>query len=471
MLDLIAGVKANRADAMRRLNSITETAKREGRSLNASEKFRFDTLETEIRALNERAAELEARHAADEAANVNARKYGGAIKGGSAHAVSGNGEKRATMPGAAYITSEPDVYRRENADTSFFMDMVNARKSNDRDALDRLDRNNRMQAERARANGEQRAISTTNGSGGEFVPPLWLETEFVKLARPRRAFADVVGSEPLPAGTDVINIPKVATGTATAVQGTQNTAIQQTDLTTTSISAPVVTVAGGQTVSLQLLEQSPLNIDDLILGDLAADYATKVDTLCLTGSGTGGNPLGALTLAGTNAVTFNGTTLTGAGSLYNAIVSGISKVFTSRFEAPNAIVMHPRRFAWMLAQQDTTGRPVIVPAESGPTNALGVLGPKLAADGPVGRMAGVDIFLDANIPVNLGAGSDQDRILILKSDDLRLWESHIRAEAFQQTVAQNMSVFVRLYNYLAFQPARYPGSISVISGTGLNLIA
>lgn len=84
-------------------------------------------------------------------------------------------------------------------------------------------------------------------------------------------------------------------------------------------------------------------------------------------------------------------------------------------------------------------------------------------------MAGVDIYLDANIPTNLGAGTDQDRVIVLKADDLRLWESHIRAEAFQQTFAQNLSVFVRLYNYIAFQAARYPQSISVINGTGLNL--
>jgi hypothetical protein len=51
--------------------------------------------------------------------------------------------------------------------------------------------------------------------------------------------------------------------------------------------------------------------------------------------------------------------------------------------------------------------------------------------------------------------------------DLMLWEGTVRAEAFNQTFAQNLSVFIRLYNYASFQPARYPQSISLISGAGL----
>ncbi|MGK4582019.1 phage major capsid protein [Kitasatospora sp. HPMI-4] len=462
--EMIRDLRAKREISRDSLKRIIERAKVENRSLTPAEGRIFDTTEADIRAFDDRIEELDEQVRADEAAAPMQRKY--APIAGVNRVTTEN--RKPTMPGAAIITREPEVYKREDPKTSFFMDMLNVRNNGDRNALERLDRNNRMVADRARANGELRAISTTNGSGGEFVPPMWLEAEFVKLARPRRVFADLVTNDPLPPGTDQLNLPKVNTGTATAVQTTQNSQIQQTDLTTTSISSSVTTVAGGQTVSLQLIEQSPLNIDDVILGDLAADYAMRLDTLCLTGPGTGGQPTGILTLAGTNSVAWSGTALTGANSLYNAIASAISKVYTSRYEAPDAIVMHPRRFMWMLAQQDTLGRPVIVPAESGPNNVLGVLGPKLNAEGPAGRIAGLDVYLDANIPTNLGTGTNEDRVLVLKSDDVRLWESHIRAEAFQQTYANQMSVFVRLYNYASFQAARYPGSISVISGTGLS---
>jgi HK97 family phage major capsid protein len=337
--------------------------------------------------------------------------------------------------------------------------MARVAMNGDSEARKRLERNN----------AEQRALTTVNGAGGEFVPPLWLEREYVRYARPHRVFADLVETQPLPTGTDVVQIPKVSGGTATAAQATQNTQVQVTDMTTTSISAPVFTVAGGQIASLQMIEQSPIRTDEVVLKDLAAAYAQNLDTLYLTGSGSAGQPTGILNVAGTNAVTFNGTAMIGASSLYTAVASAISKIWSTRFAGPTAIVMHPRRFAWCLAAVDGSNRPVIVPAQGGAFNAPGLLGPDLNAEGPVGTLAGLPVYLDPNIPTNLGAGTDQDRILVLKADDVYAWEGNMRAEAFPQTYANQLSLFLRVYNYAAFQAARYPSSISVISGTGLNL--
>lgn len=363
------------------------------------------------------------------------------------------------MPGSAYVTREPATYTRDGKN-SYFLDLARNAMNHDSEARKRLDRNN----------AEQRAgLTTTNGSGGEFVPPLWITEQYVRYARPHRVFADLVETQPLPAGTDVIQIPKVSGGTATAAQAAQNTQVQVTDMTTTSISAPVFTVAGGQIASLQMIEQSPIRTDEVLLKDLAAAYAQNLDTLFLTGSGSAGQPQGILGLAGTNAVTFNGTTLTGTGSLYTAVAGAISKIWSTRFAAPTAIVMHPRRWAWALAQVDTSNRPVIVPAQGSVFNAPGLLGPDLNAEGPVGTFAGLPVYLDPNIPVNRGAGTDQDAVIVLKADDVFAWEGNIRAEAFPQTYANQLPLFLRVYNYAAFQAARYTSSISVISGTGLNL--
>lgn len=365
------------------------------------------------------------------------------------------------MTASARVT-EPTTYSREGRH-SYFVDLARVAQSGDSEARKRLERNN----------AEQRSsvgITTVDGAGGEFVPPLWIVDSYVRLARPHRVFADLIKPLPLPPGTDTIQIPKVSAGTATSVQAVQNTQVQVTDMVTTSIAAPVFTVAGGQIASLQLIEQSPIRTDEMILSDLAAAYAQNLDTLFLTGSGTGGNPTGILTLAGTNSVTFNGTTLTGAGSFYTAVAGAISKIWSTRFAAPTAIVMHPRRWAWALAQVDTnTLRPIIVPAQGNAFNAPGLLGPDLNAEGPVGTLAGLPVYLDPNIPVNRGAGTDQDAVIVLKADDVFAWEGNIQTGAFQQTYANQLSLFLRLHNYAAFQAARYPSSISVISGTGLNL--
>ncbi|MEU4582324.1 phage major capsid protein [Kitasatospora aureofaciens] len=436
------------------LNDLVDRAKAESRSLSSSESSEFDAVESRVREIDERIEELEEQIEANEAAAPMARKYAPANSKGSSM------ENRTSMPGYSRIqvTRSEEVYRPDNG-TSYFKDLYLAREMGDRDAADRLHRNQKLQA-------ETRAISgNVAGAGGEFVPPKWLEEQFIHYARPGRVTVDRCNLEPLPAGTDQLILPKINTGTATAIQSTQNSAVQNTDLTTTSVSSSVATIAGAQTLSLQLIEQSPLSMDTVVLGDLAADYAMKFDLQVLAGTGANGQLTGILTQTGTNAITFTSASPT-LGLLYSKIAGAIQAVHTNRFLPPDTVIMHPRRWAWCLSQLDSQGRPLVVPTAGGPFNAAGVSG-EIRAQGYVGEIQGLPVFVDANIPTNLGAGSNEDRIIIARMADLWAWESNVRAEAFAQTYAQNMSVLVRLYNYVSFQPARYPQSISVISGTGL----
>lgn len=438
---MVADLVIKRGGLKAELDSLVDTVTSEKRNLSDDESARFDKGEAEIRAFDERIKELHEQIEADDAAAEMAKRY-------------------APKPGEG-VRSEPEIYQAGVIGRSYFRDLHLSRNKGDRDATDRLIRNNQGRA------SEQRAISTSNGAGGEFVPPLWLENEFVRYARPGRITANLAPTFPLPPGTDSINVPKVSTGTAVAVQTTQNSGVQNTDLTTTSISSGVTTVAGGQTVSLQLIEQSPLNIDDVVLSDLAADYARQLNLLVLSGSGTSGQPTGIMTLSGTNAIDYNPATVTAA-NFYSAMANAVQQVHTNRFLPPDTIIMHPRRWAWLAAQADSSGRPLVVPA--GPAfNQLADPG-AVAAQGYVGTMLGLPVYVDALIPTNLTAdtGVGEDAVIIARMADLMLWESHIRAEAFEQTYANNMSVFIRLYNYASFQPARYPKSISVITGKGLQ---
>jgi hypothetical protein len=60
--------------------------------------------------------------------------------------------------------------------------------------------------------------NTTAGTGGEFVPPVWLVSDYVKYARPARPTADRCTNKPPPPGTDIINIPEITLGALTAIQ-------------------------------------------------------------------------------------------------------------------------------------------------------------------------------------------------------------------------------------------------------------
>lgn len=302
---------------------------------------------------------------------------------------------------------------------------------------------------------EYRDLSRVEGQGGYAVPPAWLMDQYVELARPGRAFANLVQRQALPGGTDSINIPKLLTGTEVDVQNGDNTPVTDVDLTDTFINAPVRTVAGAQGVAIQLIDQSPIAFDDVVFRDLTAAHASKIDTQVIGGTGTNGQVLGVSLTPGIGTLTVNGQTIQ---DVYASIANAVQTVHTTRFLPPEVIVMHPRRWAWFLSLLDTTDRPLFLPAANNGMNLTGVLS-DVASEQVVGQMHGLPVVTDPNIP----AGAT-DNIYVLRASDIILWESGIRARVLPETKAQTLTVLLQLYSYLAFSAARYPASIVEIQG-------
>ncbi|MCV7089457.1 phage major capsid protein [Mycobacterium interjectum] len=310
---------------------------------------------------------------------------------------------------------------------------------------------------------EQRDLSRTDSQGGYAVPPAWLLEQYIELARPGRAFANLVQRQPLPGGTDSINIPKVLSGTTVGVQTSDNSTVSDTDLTDTFINAPVRTIAGQQGVAIQLIDQSPIAFDDVVFRDLVAAHAAAVDTQVLDGSGTNGQVLGVDYTPGINTVTADALTVQG---IYNALANAIQTIHTTRFLPPEVIVMHPRRWGWLLSQLDTTGRPLFIPSSNGPWNVAG-LETAVVSQQVVGSVQGLPVVTDPNITVTNGPFSpsgNEDLIYVCRASDLVLWESGIRARVLPETKAANLTVLLQVYSYLAFSAARYPQSVVVIDG-------
>jgi HK97 family phage major capsid protein len=431
------------------LDGILATPVKEERNLSDDETTAFNekrdavkAKDGEIEAVRGRIAELEESEERDAKAAELRAKYTPA----------------GPQPTGIKVTSEPEVYRK-GGKTSYFVDLFRAQQRGDQDSIERLRRNDREVQEGL----EKRALNTTDGTIGEFVPPLWMVDEYVALARAGRVVADQIGHQPLPGGTDSINLPKLTGGTSTAEQATQNSSVSNTDATSTSVTAAVATIAGQQVVSQQLLEQSPINMDPILLADLAADYAVRLDTFVITNNAA--SKRGLLYASGINAVTYTDATPT-VGEAYSKVGDGIQQIHTGRFLPPDKIFMHPRRWAWYTVSLDTAGRPLVVPVANMPQNVLAAMS-DVNSEGFVGTLQGLPVFVDPNIPVNLGAGTNEDRIIIARSSDVILFEGTPRAEAFRETYANQLSVLLRFYNYAALHSERYPKSISVVSGTGL----
>ncbi|MBX6372567.1 MAG: phage major capsid protein [Acidothermus cellulolyticus] len=430
-MSLIDQLKENRQRLLAEAEAIITKARMSGRSLTAVEARRFDDLELEIREIDERLSEVEEEAMRESRAAAIRRTYG------------------------LTDVDDPHAVYRRGSGPSFFRDMVRAR-AGDRDAIERL------------AANEARAGSTAPGAGGEFAPPLWLIDQYVNMARPARPLADRVTRRELPPGISSINIPKVNVGTLVGGQS-ENASLPDRDIATSAISAPIVTVGGKTVVSQQLLDQAGVSLDEVLGDDLTRALSAEIERQLLVGGGPSAHELaGLMGVAGTHSVSFTSSAPAVASanpsdSLLAAITQASAEIQTSIFAPPDTIVMHPRRWAWILSSVDTTDRPLITPSAS--FNAVGDV-TATAAQGVVGRIAGLDVIVDPQIPVDLGTGQNQDAVLVLRAPEIVLFESGPRLQSFDQPYADSLGVLFRIYSYAALV-VRRPEAVAVISGTGL----
>lgn len=405
--------------------------------------------EADIGPVEERVAELEAEEKRSNAA------AGARVETGD------TGEQRT---GGAHVTDPPVYIKGGLNGRSWWQDLARAKLFGDDPSIDRLRRNTLMEQE-TRALGNTGAVG---GSGGEFAPPSWLVDEWIALVRAGRVTANLFNQHPIPDGVSSINLPKVATGTTVALQSTQNTALSQTDMTTTSIQTGFATLGGKQVVSQQLLDQAALNFDQVINGDLAGAYAAQVGLQVFTGAGTGSgtgavvNGLSNATIGSTVTWTQASPTVVG---FYGQAAKLLSAFETARFAAPTAWLMHPRRWYWLVSQVDSQNRPLVVP-QGNAFNPMATLD-NLPPQGIAGMFLGLPVYIDPNIPTNLGAGTNQDVVYLLKQDDLWFFESAPRAEVFRETYADSVGVLFRLYAYVGTMLNRYTTSLGLLTGTGL----
>ena len=353
------------------------------------------------------------------------------------------------------VISNEQVYRPDRPERSYFRDLYLSKTKGDREATDRL-------SGHALAT---RDINTTDTSGGDFVPPAYLVDEYIAKARAGRITADLCSKFALPGGTDSINFPAITTGTANAAQASQNSALQETNLVTATVTAPVTTIGGIQDVSVQLVEQSPIAFDQVIFADLAASHAQAVGNAVINGTGSSGTLEGFVNADTVNTITYTDASPTAAETVAK-IADGIQQVATSRFLPADAIVMHPRRWYALASGGDGSQRPLVVPTAQA-QNAFGT-SEGVAAEGAVGNILGLPVYLDPNIATNTGASTNQDIIIISRFADAYLFEGTPKAEVFRETLSAEATVRFRLYNFVAFTAERYVGvNTSIVSGTGL----
>lgn len=422
------------AEIQSQLKTLLDTAETENRSLSDEEDAEIRTLTDEFTANKTQRDEL--------AEKEQRRAAAGAIVAQKGLVPAGRTELR-TAPYA------------KGAGGSYFIDLVLAQQQGNRSAMERLALSDAYRAEND--SRETRAMSTTAGAGGEFAPPEWIIQDFVPYLRPGRPIVEACHHNVLPFGVSSINLPKVNLGAQVGVQSSQNTAVANRDFQTGSVSTGITTVAGQVTISQQDIDQTPINLDQIVLKDLASDYSYQSDVLAIT----------AITgVSGLNAITYTDAAPTSA-KVMAQVQAGIDQVHLGVYRPAQVAVMRPDRWGRFMAAVDGNGRPLVLPTPKyGPWNAIGV-GDGVIPQDVAGDIRGLAAILDASLPNNLGTGTNQDEIIVFRPDEVEVYESQPKAETFQQTYANQLSVLVRFYAYWGIIPNRLPKAISVISGTGM----
>ena len=358
------------------------------------------------------------------------------------------------------VTEEPKTYR-PGGGNSYFRDLVATQVPQlgmwTPEAAERLARHGKEMA----VDLEQRDVTSGDPGTGTFIPPLYLGERWIDEEVAGRPFANAVASMPLSRTGKQMDFPRVATAPAVAVQATEGTAVNEVDFDGETYSVTKVTIAGQNDLSIQAYEFADPGMDTVIMRELTKSYNSILDTQLLTGSGGSGQHRGIKNVSGINSITFSGVGASGGGdALVGAIYDAVSQIATN---APgymaDAVVMHPRRAAWLASHRDTFG-PLLQQGEfalaSGAQN-----------NGFALSVAGLGVILDPNITTVQGAGTNEDEVYVVVTDELILAEGDLRARVLAEVLSGTLQVRLQLYSFSAFAGGRRPKTITRISGAGL----
>jgi hypothetical protein len=305
-------------------------------------------------------------------------------------------------------------------------------------ALEEAQRRLAIAVERAPHEREYRDLTTGDPGGAGVIPtgaPVTVAEAFASALRAKAVLASVLRREPLPEAGMVVEAPRIATGVGVAVQASQLGGVQETDPDTDVVSSPVATIAGQVDLSRQLFDRALIDADRWIGQELGEAAAAVLDSQVMNGSGSSGqlrgllNVSGVTTIARTQASPTAATNYSGLGDLYRAT----AEAYGGR---PSAIVLAPRRFAFIEAELDR-----------------------------VPNYFDLEVVVSASVPVNLGGGSNEDRPIFLAADEIVLFLGEPRFSVFPEAGSVSATVRIRVHQFAALLAGRKPASIGVGTGT------
>jgi HK97 family phage prohead protease len=267
------------------------------------------------------------------------------------------------------------------------------------------------------------AADTTDNAG--LIPTRQLTTVINGLANNTRSAIDAITTGVLPDAGMSFEIPKITTlptVAETAEAGTPS----NTDQASSFVTVSVKKYAGQQQFSVELFDRSsPLFITEL-MNNMAAQYAKATDLAVYTALASG---------ATADATTL--TTYPTASELLGFVSRGAASVYTNTQGFARNILANTSQWANLMTLNDS-GRPIYMAAQ--PQNAGGAVRP----DSIRGNVAGLDLYVTANVPSANDTDKD-DSMLIINPTAYTWYESptyQLRAD-----VIASGEILVAMYGY------------------------
>jgi phage head maturation protease len=267
------------------------------------------------------------------------------------------------------------------------------------------------------------ADDTTDNAG--LVPTRQLTEVINGLANNTRSAIDAISRGVLPDAGMSFEIPKITTMPTVAETAEAGTP-SETDQASSFLSVTVKKYAGQQTFSVELLDRtSPLFFNEL-LNNMSAAYAKATDLAVYTALASG--------------ATADSTTLTTyptASELLGFVSRGAASVYSNTQGFATNILANTSQWANLMTLNDS-GRPIYMAAQ--PSNAGGAVRP----DSIRGNVAGLDLYVTANVPSANDTDKD-DSMLIINPSAYTWYESptyRLRAD-----VIASGQIAVSVYGY------------------------
>ena len=363
-------------------------------------------------------------------------------------------ETRSAAP--ARVISEEATYH-ERGSHDFLADAIAAEFGGSYEARERIQRYQRETL-------EKRDSGSSNFAG--LVVPNYLVSEFAPLRRAGRPVLDISRNMQLPASGMSLNIGRLTTGVTSYVQSSENSAPTESSPDDTLLTIPVNTVASMFDLSKQAVLRGT-GVETQLLGDAIRSYQTKLDALAINGSGSSGEHRGILNTTGINATTYTDSTPTWA-EFFPKLVAAIQDISSNFYGGETHIVAHPTLIGCWLRALDSTNRPLFNSTAGNPFNAPGTYD-RPAYDMGGLQILGIPVIADANMPTNLGSGTNETAVIVGDFSESYIWEDNGGSPMYVRFEQPDGNIAIRtvVFGFSGYTAGKYPTAFSAITGTGL----